>query len=239
MWGGEIVAQGGGINGGWQGQTKDAGKGRVGSKRPGWLQGWQGAKPAEVFWENLQKVSNAMTRRLHLALWPGENRPEVFSLSSLFGASIQDPLSCRVTPVLRRQTRHGPSASSPKVCISFTASPDIPSPPPRAANPGARTPDSHFSLNLPFVPPPLAHSQWITGPSPAPFTLRAIPCPSCLAPRGCLLHTLFLMFSCSLASSPVCPEGGTGERREGGRRWRVTATSSCLSLLHALAVPPL
>lgn len=69
-------------------------KGKVGSKRLGWLQGWQGAKPAEVFWENI-KGSNAMMR-LHLVLWPGENQPEVSSLSSLFGASIQDPLSCQL-----------------------------------------------------------------------------------------------------------------------------------------------
>lgn len=216
MWGGEIVAQGGGINGGWQGQTKDAGKGRVGSKRPGWLQGWQGAKPAEVFWENLQKGSNAMTRRLHLALWPGENRPEVFSLSSLFGASIQGPLSCRFTPVLRRQTRCGPSASSPKVCISFTASPDIPSRPPRAANPGARTPDSHFSLNLPFVPPPPRRPQPMDhGAQPSPVRPQSHPLPFLLSSPGLPLahsvsHVLLLT-----GFQPSLPRG---------RHWRETET---------------
>lgn len=95
VWGGEIVAHGGGINGGWPGQIKDMGKGNVGSKRLGWLQGRQGAKPAEVFWENV-KGPNAMMRRLHLVLWPGENQPEVSSLSSLFGARIQDSLSCQL-----------------------------------------------------------------------------------------------------------------------------------------------
>lgn len=59
---------------------RDVGKGRASSKRPGWLQGWQGAEPAEVLWEDV-KGSNTMLTRLLLVLGPGESPPEVFTLS--------------------------------------------------------------------------------------------------------------------------------------------------------------
>lgn len=60
----------------------DVGKGRADAKRPGWLQGKQGAEPEKVLREDV-KGCKAMVRRLPLVLWLGE-RFSVFHFVPVF-----------------------------------------------------------------------------------------------------------------------------------------------------------